>query len=379
MRTTKVWKQPKCAHTVQANCGDYRGSLMTPYQRQWVRRSFMSQVHVHTWPAMTRGGTWRTRKKQGSGSRGKPFSPPCWPLCGDDWCMISVEDFFDFWVKGQSLRFVWLVVAAFWEGIILLPTQGMPPAKLQWCTPTAYDGTLERACLKLEIPVMSVTDVMICYNYTLQSIMNFLLEGVEERCWGDRETSSKIPTWTRTSRTSAWGGTAYLLRLQGSWWAPADPTGDQEPMDHRSDSSHWMEKNLAGLWPEMGTPCVRNSTDTCAFHTGYNLRTSRRPTWPVYDLLGRYLCWGAKEQTGLGGEVWPWCSQFQREQQRDRHHRWRAQIVLSWNCARRAGRPRGDTLFWSGNLAPWYKGDRICWGQGCLGISNLYCAIFNIC
>ena len=41
---------------------------------------------------------------------------------------------------------------------------------------TAYDGTLERACLKLEIPVMSVTDVMICYNYTLQSIMNFLLE-----------------------------------------------------------------------------------------------------------------------------------------------------------------------------------------------------------
>lgn len=134
MRTTKVWKQPKCVRTVQANCGDYRGSLMTLYQRQWVRRSFMSQVHVHTWPAMMRGGTWRTRKKQGSGSRGKPFSPPCWPLCGDDWCMISVEDIFDFWVKGQSLGFVWLVVAAFWEGIISLPTQGMPPAKLQWCT-----------------------------------------------------------------------------------------------------------------------------------------------------------------------------------------------------------------------------------------------------
>ena len=55
---------------------------------------------------------------------------------------------------------------------------------------TAYDGTLERACLKLEIPVMSVTDAMICYNYTLHSITNFLLE---EWKTGAGEIGKRLP------------------------------------------------------------------------------------------------------------------------------------------------------------------------------------------
>ncbi len=41
---------------------------------------------------------------------------------------------------------------------------------------TAYDGTLERACLKANIPTMSITDSQVCYQYTLQSISNQLMD-----------------------------------------------------------------------------------------------------------------------------------------------------------------------------------------------------------
>ena len=41
---------------------------------------------------------------------------------------------------------------------------------------TAYDGTLERACFKANIPTMSVADSQVYYQYTLQSISNQLLD-----------------------------------------------------------------------------------------------------------------------------------------------------------------------------------------------------------
>ena len=41
---------------------------------------------------------------------------------------------------------------------------------------TPYDGTLERACLKANIPTMSVADSQSYYQYTLQSISNQLLD-----------------------------------------------------------------------------------------------------------------------------------------------------------------------------------------------------------
>lgn len=41
---------------------------------------------------------------------------------------------------------------------------------------TAYDGTLERACLALNLPVLSLSDVMIHHQYTTQSISTFLLD-----------------------------------------------------------------------------------------------------------------------------------------------------------------------------------------------------------
>lgn len=66
--------------------------------------------------------------------------------------------------------------AFFGVGHPLVDSSGDDTRKAAVVHSTAYDGTLERACLKLEIPVLSVTDAMICYNYTLQSISNFLLE-----------------------------------------------------------------------------------------------------------------------------------------------------------------------------------------------------------
>ena len=41
---------------------------------------------------------------------------------------------------------------------------------------TAYDGTLERACLACSLPVLSFSDVLICHQYTVQSVSTFLLE-----------------------------------------------------------------------------------------------------------------------------------------------------------------------------------------------------------
>ena len=41
---------------------------------------------------------------------------------------------------------------------------------------TAYDGAIERACINLGVPVMSVTDTQVHYSYTLMTIANKLLE-----------------------------------------------------------------------------------------------------------------------------------------------------------------------------------------------------------
>ena len=43
---------------------------------------------------------------------------------------------------------------------------------------TAYDGAVERACLSMGIPVMSVSDAAVHHSYTLMTIANKLLEAM---------------------------------------------------------------------------------------------------------------------------------------------------------------------------------------------------------
>ena len=40
---------------------------------------------------------------------------------------------------------------------------------------TAYDGMLERACLKLSLPVLSVTDQAVCHSFSVMAISNMLM------------------------------------------------------------------------------------------------------------------------------------------------------------------------------------------------------------